>query len=69
MRKLSVGQQKITAEILGNIAVAWFAAGVIGPLFASSLEFSNFLVGLVVSLVMALAFGAGALEVVRKVKI
>lgn len=34
MRKLSSTQRKQLAEILGNIAVAWFAGGIISPLFA-----------------------------------
>jgi hypothetical protein len=69
MKKLSIGQKKISAEILGNIAVAWFAAGIIGPLFSPDLKISNFLVNFMVSLVMTLAFSLGALKVVRKVSV
>ena len=29
VKKLSVGQQRLIAEFLSNIGVAWFAAGVI----------------------------------------
>ncbi|MFZ5366119.1 MAG: hypothetical protein ACOZBZ_02400 [Patescibacteria group bacterium] len=29
MKKLSVGQQRLIAEFLSNIGVAWFVAGVI----------------------------------------
>jgi len=32
--KLAQGQRKQLAEILGNIASAWFIAGIISPLFS-----------------------------------
>lgn len=31
-KELSIGQRKAASEILGNMAVAWFSAGVISPL-------------------------------------
>lgn len=41
--KLSPPQYKSISEILGNIAVAWFTAGIVSPLFIDKNEL-NFLV-------------------------
>lgn len=40
---LTVGQRKQFAEIVGNIAVAWFAAGIISPLFSKQSGIEAFL--------------------------
>lgn len=56
---------KIYSEFLTNLAVAWFAAGVIGPLFtfgSGPAKFISSLVGLTscfVSLRLAVAFTQG----------
>lgn len=35
MKRLSHSQRFILAEFLANIAVAWFAGGIVGPVFVS----------------------------------
>jgi len=68
MRKPSVGQLKRTSEVLGNIAVAWFSAGVISPLFARPKNIIQFIFTFGISLVMAGIFFVLALELVKGVK-
>lgn len=36
---ISPSQKQLLAEILGNIGVAWFTAGVIAPVFLGALSF------------------------------
>lgn len=67
MRKFSVGQRKVASEILGNIAVAWFTAGVISPFFTKPQELFDFLFAFVVSLVMVGLFSKIALDLVRDI--
>ena len=68
MKKLSVRQLKRTSEILGNIAVAWFAAGVISPAFTRPEDIADLLVKLIVSLFMTGFFSAISLSAVKGVK-
>lgn len=63
--KLSKGQLERSSEISGNIAVAWFSAGVIAPLFLRSQNTIDFIVGLVLSLIMATVFFLISLMLVK----
>lgn len=36
MDKLSIGQKKVITDFLSTTAAAWFAAGVIAPIFSTS---------------------------------
>lgn len=38
MKQIVVDQNKLAADFLVNIGVAWFAAGVIGPFFNKNLD-------------------------------
>jgi len=64
MKNLS-GEQKVYSEFLTNLAVAWFSAGVIAPLFTpltNLLKFSNSLLSIVaclLSLRLAVFFSKG----------
>jgi len=58
MKKLSVGQQRLIAEFLSNIGVAWFAAGVISSFSA----WPKNLLDTAVSLVWGIAFSTGFLR-------
>lgn len=53
MGKFSAGQFERTSEISGNIAVAWFSAGVISPVIVRPQNISEFLLSFGVSLFMA----------------
>ncbi|MFZ5366588.1 MAG: hypothetical protein ACOZBZ_04940 [Patescibacteria group bacterium] len=68
MRRFSSGQLKAASEITGNIAVAWFSAGAISPLFAHPQNILDFLASFVVSLAMAGAFSIVSLSLVKRVK-
>lgn len=55
MRKISEKQKQLVAEYFSNIAVAWFAAGVIGPFIGSfkilSEVISSIIFGLALSVI------------------
>ena len=61
MRKLSSGQLKAASEITGNIAVAWFSAGVISPLFIRPGKLLEFFLFLLIGLAMAALFVGSSL--------
>lgn len=69
MRRLSSGQLKAASEITGNIAVAWFSAGVISPLFIRPREIVEFLIFLLIGLTMASLFASGSLYLAKGVKL
>lgn len=68
MNQLSVGQRKVAAEIIGNIAVAWFTAGIISPFFIKPKILFEFFRSLVIVLIMSIFFAYGSLSLVKKVK-
>jgi len=63
--KALAGERKVYSEFLTNLAVAWFSAGVIAPLFTplnDLLKFSNSLLSMVaclLSLRLAVLFSRG----------
>lgn len=68
MKKLSIGQLKAVSEISGNIAVAWFTAGVISPMFVRPKNPVDFLSNLMLGLTMTVLFTLLSLDLVRGVK-
>lgn len=57
------------AEILGNVSVAWFTAGVIVPLFSPIISLTDFISRLVASLTLAGFSFYGSLELARRGKL
>ncbi|OGC15986.1 hypothetical protein A3J90_05925 [candidate division WOR-1 bacterium RIFOXYC2_FULL_37_10] len=55
MKKFSNKQLDRISEIAGNIAVAWFSAGVISPLFIHSQSLLNFIFTFGMSIIMAIS--------------
>lgn len=68
MKRLSIGQRKVAAEIIGNIAVTWFAGGVISPIFVRTKTISEFAFSLILGLITSLVFARGAISLVKGVK-
>lgn len=65
-RRLKVKQVQLLAEILGNIGVAWFAGGIIGPIFLAPIRISQLWYTFTVGGVMAAAFIWIALLIIKK---
>lgn len=68
MKKLSTGQRKVSAEIVGNISVAWFSFGVIAPFFSKPENLFRFIIPFVIGLSTAVIFALFALYLVKGVK-
>jgi hypothetical protein len=68
MKKLSVGQLTRISEITGNIAVVWFSAGIIAPLFTQPKNLFYFIYTLFISLVMAIMFFLLSLNLMKEVR-
>jgi len=66
---LNKSQLERTSEILGNITVAWFSAGVITPLFVRPKNLMEFIVLFSVGLLMASLFYFVSIYLVRRIKI
>lgn len=54
--KLSLPQLNRISEIFGNIAVVWFSAGVISPIFSPPQGMFDFAYRFLVSFIMSLVF-------------
>ena len=68
MVKLSIGQLKQASEILGNLAVAWFSAGIISPLLVRPKTLSELVSVVVLGLGMSVLFTLVSLSLVKGVK-
>ncbi|MBI5122663.1 hypothetical protein HZA75_02270 [Candidatus Roizmanbacteria bacterium] len=66
---LNKPQLERTSEILGNVSVTWFSAGVITPLFIRPKNIIEFFTLLSVGLLMASLFYFGSIHLIRRVKI
>lgn len=66
---LNKSQLERTSEIMGNITVAWFSAGVITPLFVRPKNIIDFITLLSVGLLMAGLFYFGLIHLIRRVRI
>ena len=65
---LTRSQQKQLADIVGNIASAWFAAGIISPLFSKS-SVTEAVLYLLLGLLMTAFFTYVSLALVEKVRL
>ncbi|MCJ7740951.1 hypothetical protein MUP32_06615 [Candidatus Microgenomates bacterium] len=65
MKKLSVEQRKSLADILGNIASAWFTIGVISPIFIKPESIVKLLIFIFAGLLMTAVFTSVSLIVVK----
>lgn len=65
MEKLSFVQQNRASEIIGNISVAWFSAGVIAPLFTRNLNSIEYTTFFIVSLAMSGSFFVISLNIIE----
>lgn len=63
--RLNKEQRKITGDILGNLAVGWFGAGIIVPLFTKQVS-TDYLPSFLIGLGLFLGFYLFAILVVRK---
>ena len=68
MEGLSNGQNKALSEISGNVAVAWFAAGVVAPILVKQENFTGFALKGLISLSLATVFAFGSVYLARKIK-
>jgi len=64
--KLNKDQKKLTAEILGNVSVAWFASGVISPFFLRNLGAFDILRSFFLGLFLFLLFFFIAIYLLKK---
>jgi len=68
VNKFSTGQYKQVAEILGNLSVAWFSAGVIAPVVIGP-KFSQVSTGsLAISLLVSGVFAIISISLADKIK-
>lgn len=66
--RLTKAQLIRISEVLGNISVAWFSAGVITPIFIHPQSVFDFIYTLVVSLILSGASLILSLVIIRKLK-
>lgn len=62
-------QLKALSEFFNMLAVAWFTAGVIAPLYAKPVNLLNIIVSAIISIIIAGGFLALSLYLVRKIKL
>jgi hypothetical protein len=65
---LTPSQYRITSEIAGNIATAWFVAGVISPIFVKPQNIVYLFTTILLGLIMTSIFVFVALTLARKSK-
>ena len=66
--KLSDEQLNRASEILGNIAVAWFSAGVISPLFVRTQNIDLYF-AFAISIILSILFFVISLDLIKEVKL
>ncbi len=64
----SGGQRRTLSDILGNLGVAWFSAGVIAPIFLGQLNFPTGVIPFAVGTGMAVSFVVVAVVISQKLK-
>jgi hypothetical protein len=69
VKKLSIGQKKALSEFLNTTAAAWFAAGVIAPLFAAPKTSEELTLSIILGAISAIAFLFGSLIMVKEVNL
>lgn len=68
MKRLSAAQMDRTSEILGNISVTWFSAGVISPVFVKPKDVIEFISLFLLSLIMSGLFFVWSLSIAKEIK-
>ena len=63
--KFSKRELELSANILGNISVAWFTAGVISPLLLKKVTGYNVLFSILSGIVLSGLFAAYALSLIK----
>ncbi len=63
---LSPKQRQLLAEILGNIAVAWFTVGVISPLFLANVNPDRIAISVSAGILLTVAFILASLSIIGK---
>ena len=67
--KLRPAQRDKLSDFANMLAVAWFTAGVISPVFLQAYNLNKTIIMAVVSLVISAVFVSWSLRLVRKVRI
>jgi len=65
---LSAKQKQLLAEILGNMAVAWFTVGVISPLFLANPNPDRVAVSVSAGILLTVAFILASLSLIGRKK-
>lgn len=68
MTKLTDSQYQTSADVAGNIATVWFAAGVISPLFVKPEASGQIIISILAGLVMTICFALIAITLAKGVK-
>jgi len=64
--KLNRDQKRIFAEIIGNLAVAWFVVGIISPSFGKEIDVKTFVYSFLFGLIMFFGFSFFAIYILKK---
>ena len=64
--KLNIEQRRILAEIFGNIAVAWYVAGIISPFFNTIKSIQLIIFSMIAGLIFGFGFTILAIRLVNK---
>lgn len=65
MTPLNLHQRQALSQIIGNISAAWFSAGIISPIFIKIESLSKLLFSVITTIIMAIAFAAGSVILVK----
>ena len=68
MNNLSNLQLKTLSEIVGNISVAWFAGGVVTPVFIGTFDLTKIFIYQTLGIFMSVTFSSLSLYIIRNVK-
>ena len=66
--KLRSAQKKGLSEFFNSVSVAWFAAGVIGPIFLQSFTVNRFVFSALFALMFSVVFLNISMLLLRRVK-
>lgn len=64
--KITLSQLNRVSEITGNIAVAWFAAGTIAPIFTKPPLLKDLIINVLLSVALSGLFVYISLELIKK---
>ncbi|KKP48258.1 MAG: hypothetical protein UR39_C0001G0053 [Candidatus Woesebacteria bacterium GW2011_GWA1_33_30] len=66
--ELTADQYKTVSEILGNISVAWFTAGIVSPFFFENTDLTNLVLYLILGISMFIFFGIYSIYYAGKIR-